>query len=104
MVSRDGDITEAIEQLRSQLTAVQEGSLGERLRFAVAEVEMEFLVEVTKAGGGSGGVRLGLVSLGADGKMSSGNSHRLKLRLHVRDTKSDGDGGGDGEAVVSDRR
>ena len=44
----DGEITEAIEQLRSQLTAVQEGSKEAKLRFVVAEVEMEFLVEVTR--------------------------------------------------------
>ena len=70
----DGEITEAIEQLRAQLTAVQEGSKEARLRFVVTEVEMEFLVQVTKGGGGSGGVRLGLVSVGADGKISKDTS------------------------------
>jgi hypothetical protein len=93
-----GEITEAIEQLRAQLTAVQEGSKDARLRFVVAEVEMEFLVEVTKGGGGSGGLRLGLVSVGADGRVTKGSSHRLRLKLDVTDTES-----GD-PAIVSDRR
>jgi len=35
-----GEIAEAIEQLRAQLTAVQEGSQDARLRFAVTEVEI----------------------------------------------------------------
>jgi hypothetical protein len=94
----NGEITEAIEQLRSQLTAVQEGSKDARLRFVVTEAEMEFLVEVIKEGGGSGGVRLGLVSVSADGKLSKQNSHRLKLKLDVRDTES-----GD-QATISGRR
>ena len=49
-------------------------------------------------GGGSGGVRLGLVSVGADGRLEKGDSHRLRLKLDVRDTVS-----GD-QATVSDRR
>jgi hypothetical protein len=92
------EITEAIEQLRAQLTAAQEMGKDARLRFAVTEVEMEFLVEVKKGGGGSGGIRLGLVSIGADGRLEKGDSHRLRLKLDVRDTQS-----GD-QATVSDRR
>jgi Trypsin-co-occurring domain 2 len=98
MVDSSGEITAAIEQLRSQLTAVQESSQDARLRFMVAEVDMEFLVEVTKEGGGSGAVRLSLVSVGAHGRVARGNSHRLRLKLDVRDTQS-----GD-QATVSDRR
>jgi hypothetical protein len=101
VVDGSGEIAEAIEDLRAQLSAVQAGSEGTdaRLRFAVTEVEMEFLVQVTKGGGGDFGVRLGLVTVGADGKVSKDTSHRLKLKLDVRDTESD-----DGEATVSGRR
>jgi len=98
MPGGEGEITAAIEQLRAELTAVQEGSSDARLRFVVAQVEMEFLVEVTKEGGAGGGVRLGLVSVGADGKVTKDTSHRLKLRLDVRDTTSGG------RAEVSGRR
>ena len=94
----NGEITEAIEQLRAQLTAAQEGSAQAKLRFTVTEIEMEFLVQVTKEGGSSAGLRLGLVSAGADGKISRDTSHRLKLKLDVRDTES-------GELpAISDRR
>jgi hypothetical protein len=101
MADGAGEIAEAIEDLRAQLSAVQADSeeSDTRLRFAVTEVEMEFLVQVSKGGGGNFGVRLGLVSVGADGKVNKDNSHRLKLKLDVRDTKSD-----DGEATISGHR
>src|SRR5258708_33849193 len=83
MAGENGEITAAIEQLRSQLTAVQEGSREARLRFVVTEGEMEVLVEVTKAGGGSAGVRLGPVSAGADGRGWKGASHPLRARAAV---------------------
>jgi hypothetical protein len=73
--------------------------MGTRLRFAVTEVEMEFLVQVTKEGGGNAGIRLGLVSAGTDAKVSKDNSHRLLIKLEVRDTESD-----NGEATVSGKR
>lgn len=98
MTGESGEIATAIEQLRSQLSAAQESSKDARLRFVVTEAEIEFLLEVTKEGGGSAGIRLGLLKAGADGKVSTGTSHHLKLRLDVIDTY-------DGKrAVVSDRR
>jgi hypothetical protein len=99
MADGTGEIAQAIEELRAQLTAVQEGSQDERLRFAVTEVEMEFLVTVTKGGAGGAGIQIGLVHVGADGKLSKDTSHRLKLKLEVRDTAEPG-----GEATVSDDR
>jgi Trypsin-co-occurring domain 2 len=94
-----GEIAEAIEELRAQLTAVQKRSADERLRFVVTEVEMEFLVTVTKGGGGAAGIQIGLVHVGANGKLSKDNSHKLTLKLEVRDTEAP-----DGRAEVSDRR
>jgi len=99
MADGTGEIAQAIEELRAQLTSVQEGSRDARLRFAVTEVEMEFLVTVTKAGAGGAGIQIGLVHVGADGKLSKDTSHRLKLRMEVRDTDVPG-----GEATVSGRR
>ncbi|MET9593024.1 trypco2 family protein [Streptomyces sp. NPDC047737] len=99
MTTTDGnEITEAIEQLRTQLAEAQEYGKDARLQFHIAEVEMEFLVEVRKDAGGSGGVRLGVVKLGADAKVSQGTTHRLRLKLDVRDTLT-----GD-SATVSGRR
>ncbi|MEV5414358.1 trypco2 family protein [Thermopolyspora sp. NPDC052614] len=85
----DDEITVAIEQLRAQLLAAQEQGRGKELRFQITEVEMEFAVEVRKEGGGNLGLHLGLVKVGADGKLSHGQTHRLKLKLNV----TDADGG-----------
>ncbi|MFD9484783.1 trypco2 family protein [Streptomyces sp. NPDC059991] len=98
MTTDGNEITEAIEQLRTQLAQAQEYGKDARLQFRITEVEMEFLVEVRKDAGGSGGVRLGVVKLGADAKVSQGTTHRLRLKLDVRDTLT-----GD-PATVSGRR
>ncbi|KUJ54503.1 hypothetical protein ACZ90_65960 [Streptomyces albus subsp. albus] len=92
------EITEAIEQLRTQLAEAQEKGRDARLQFRITEVEMEFLIEAREDAGGSGGVRLGVVKLGADGKVSHGSTHRLRLKLDVEDTET-----GD-QATVSGRR
>lgn len=98
MATDSNEITEAIEQLRTQLAEAQEYGKDARLQFRIAEVEMEFLVEVRKDAGASGGVRLGVVKLGADAKISQGTTHRLRLKLDVHDTLT-----GD-SATVSGRR
>jgi hypothetical protein len=58
------DLAAAIEQSRSQLTAVSKDA---QPRFVVTEVEMAALAKV-KWVGCSGGVRMGLVSAGPDGR------------------------------------
>jgi hypothetical protein len=98
LATDSNEITEAIEQLRTQLANAQENGKDARLQFRITEVEMEFLVEVRKDAGGSGGVQLGVVKLGADGRVSQGTTHRLRLKLDVRDSRT-----GD-SATVSGRR
>jgi hypothetical protein len=85
LAGESDEITEAIEQLRMQLARAQEHGRDARLQFRITEVEMEFLVEVRKDAGGSGGVQLGVVKLGAEGRVSQGTTHRLRLKLDVRD-------------------
>ncbi len=98
MADDSAEITEAIEQLRTQLANAQERGKDSSLQFRITEVEMEFLVEVRKDAGAGGGVQLGVVKLGADGRVSQGTTHRLTLKLDVRDTRT-----GD-SATVSGRR
>jgi hypothetical protein len=70
-------LAEAIEQLREELGAAQDAGANQQLRFEVVEVEMELLVELRKEGGGK--------VVGADGMIASNTSHKLKLRLNVKD-------------------
>ncbi|MGI8330840.1 trypco2 family protein [Actinomadura scrupuli] len=74
-------LTEAIERLREELGAAQDAGANQQLRFEVVEVEMELLVELRKEGGG----KVDFKVVGADGKISSSTSHKLKLRLNVKD-------------------
>lgn len=74
-------LAEAIEQLREELGAAQDAGAGQQLRFEVVEVEMELLVELRKEGGG----KVDFKVVGADGQVTSSTTHKLKLRLNVKD-------------------
>jgi hypothetical protein len=74
-------LAEAIEQLREELGAAQDAGADQQLRFEVVEVEMELLVELRKEGGG----KVDFKVVGADGKISSNTSHKLRLKLNVKD-------------------
>ncbi|MFA1549925.1 trypco2 family protein [Actinomadura chokoriensis] len=76
-------LAEAIEQLRYELGEAQDAGADQQLRFKVTEVEMELLVELRKEGGAK--ASFGVLSVGAEGKISKGNAHRLKLKLEVKD-------------------
>jgi len=92
-----GEITEAVEQLRSQLLAAQKSGEGEGLRFVIGEVEMEFVIEVRKEGSGRAGIRLGVAEVGGQGSVSHGSQHRLNIKFNVT--------GPDGRsAAISDQR
>jgi len=78
-------LADAVRALRSELTAAMQGSEGERLRFELDAVEMEFLLEVRKEGGGEAGIKFWVISLGAKGGVSSGSTHRVKLSLSPQD-------------------
>lgn len=76
-------LAEAIERLRWELGQAQDVGADQQLRFEVAEVELELLVELRKEG--SAKVSFGVVPVGVDGAVSSGSTHRLKLKLNVKD-------------------
>ena len=78
-------LAEAISQLRDELGQAQDAGADQQFRFEVAEVEVELLVEVRKEGGANAKAQFGVVAIGADGKASSGSTHRIKLRLNVTD-------------------
>ena len=78
-------LAEAIRALREELTAAIKTGKGEVLRFELGPVEMEFLLEVKKDGGGDAGVRFGVISLGGKAGIASGSTHRVKLSLTAKD-------------------
>lgn len=81
-------LAEAIEQLRRELGEAQDAGANQQLRFEVAEVEVELLVELRKEG--TAKASFGVVAIGAEGKVAKGAMHRLKLRLNVKDAATGG--------------
>lgn len=78
-------LADAIRELRLELAAAMDEGQGKSVRFELGPVELEFLLEVTKDAGGSAGVKFWLISLGGQGNISSGSTHRVKLALTPKD-------------------
>lgn len=87
MMEQEGwvGLADAVRALRSELTAAMAEGEGQRLQFELGAVEMEFLLEVRKEGGGEAGIKFWVISLGAKGEVSSGSTHRVKLSLSPKD-------------------
>jgi len=78
-------LSDAITALRRELNAAMTAGKDDDLRFGLGPVEMEFLLEVTREGGGEAGVRIGVVTIGAKGDVSKVSTHRVKLELNPQD-------------------
>jgi hypothetical protein len=80
------ELVQAIDALRAQLTVAVERSRGQRIRFDLGEVEIEFTVSLTRDAKAEGGVKIWVLSLGASGARSSAAAQRLKVTLKPTDT------------------
>jgi hypothetical protein len=78
-------LADAVRALRSELTAAIGEAKGERLRFALDGVEMEFLLEVRKEASAEAGVKFWVINVGGKGGVASGSTHRVKLALTPKD-------------------
>ncbi len=78
-------LADAIAALRRELTTATAAGKDSALRFGLGPVEMEFLLEIRREGGGEGGVRLGVVTVGAKGAITNASTHRVKLSLQPQD-------------------
>jgi hypothetical protein len=85
-------LADAIEQLRNELGKAQDAGANQQLQFQVDEVEVEFLVDIRQDVGASTKVQIGVLSLGADGGVAHGASHRLTFKLKVKDNAVGGEG------------
>ncbi|WP_444961984.1 trypco2 family protein [Nocardiopsis sp. M1B1] len=82
-------LSQAIKELRDELTAAQREKKENGIGIEIVEAEVELLLEARGEGAGKAGVSFGVVSLGADGKVSRKNTHRITLKLAL----TDADGG-----------
>ncbi|MYX04230.1 MULTISPECIES: trypco2 family protein [unclassified Streptomyces] len=74
-------LAETIRALRAELTAAMESGSNESLRFELGEVSLDVTLAITKEASGDAGVRFGVVSFGAKGKLGDDVTHHLSLSL-----------------------
>jgi hypothetical protein len=74
-------LAEAVAALRQELASAMTAGAGERIRFELGTVEMEFQLELSKERGGEAGVKFWVVTLGGKGSTTSGSTHRVTLNL-----------------------
>ncbi|MCF6522720.1 trypco2 family protein [Streptomyces sp. JJ36] len=90
----------AIEELRRELYEAQACGADQQFAFSVEEAELELQLELRNSVKGDGKLSFGVVSVGGGGDHSSVRTHKLTLRLAVRDRAAGGAGPeiGDDEA------
>ncbi|MEU3008998.1 trypco2 family protein [Streptomyces sp. NPDC007020] len=79
------DLDSVIRELRGQLNAAMRGGEGDGIRFELGPIELDFEVVVSRERGGDGGLKVGVISLGAKGSRTRGVTNRMKLTLQPQD-------------------
>jgi hypothetical protein len=79
-------LAEAIKGIRAELSEAMAAGAGERLRFEVGPVELEFAVDVQRDLQAKAGVKVWVVEIGGSSGFSRDSSHRVKLTLNPVDS------------------
>jgi hypothetical protein len=83
MADSELELSEAIDVLRKELRKAQDSGRGAEVRFSVGSVEVELAIEIVKKAGAEASVKvLSLLSLGASGEVSKGETSRVKVVLN----------------------
>ncbi|MEV7684105.1 trypco2 family protein [Streptomyces sp. NPDC088341] len=75
------ELSEVVRQVRGQLNQAMADGKDDDIKFELGPVELEFEVAVSKERGADGGIKVGVLSLGAKGSRSTGTMNRMKLTL-----------------------
>lgn len=83
-------LAKAIGLLRDELAEAQDAGSGHQFRFEIDEAEIELLVELETEG--TAGIKAGfaVVTADADGKTSRRHTHRLLMKMKVKDAATGG--------------
>ncbi|MFE2722751.1 trypco2 family protein [Kitasatospora sp. NPDC059327] len=87
-------LASAIEELRQELYLAQDAGAGQQLAFEIEEAQLELLLELRNEGRADGKLKFGVATVGASGSTGSTRTHKLTLKLKVRDRAT---GGGQAE-------
>lgn len=74
-------LQEAIQAVRTELSAAMAASTGEDIRFRVKAVHMDFQVTIGRSADVGGKVRFWVVDVGASGKLDSVTAHTVHVEL-----------------------
>lgn len=83
-------LADTLELLRDELATAQHLGQNHQFRFEVTEAEIELLVELNSERSVTGKGSLSVVSIGADGRSSRADTHRLRLLLKITDAATGG--------------
>ena len=92
----DGDgglpsLADTIAAVRRELSSAQAAGLGQPVQFRTGPVELDFEVAVSRTGGGSAGVQVGVLTLDGKGVPAVAATQRIKVRLQPLDPEADED-------------
>ncbi|MFP4008863.1 MAG: trypco2 family protein, partial [Spirulinaceae cyanobacterium] len=74
-------LQDAIAALRAELIQSITASQGEKLRFEVGEITMEFQIELERSADAKGGIKFWVVELGAGGAIKDKDVHKVVIPL-----------------------
>ena len=75
------ELADVISELRAELDRARLAAAGSELRFGLGPVELEVTVGLDREGTAGGKVRFWVVEVGAEGKIASTSTQRIKLTL-----------------------
>ncbi|NUP15252.1 MAG: hypothetical protein HOZ81_03950 [Streptomyces sp.] len=80
----------AIEELRRELYQAQAQGAQQQFAFEIAEAELELLLELRDDVNGGGKLQFGVATASAGAGHSSVQSHKLTLKLQIKDRAAGG--------------
>ncbi|MGW3209059.1 trypco2 family protein [Streptomyces sp. NPDC001135] len=92
----------AIEELRQELYKAQEAGVRQQFAFEVEEAQLELLLELRSDVRPEGKLSFGVASVGVGGTSASARTHKLVLKLKVRDQALGEGPDGPRNALVND--
>lgn len=86
----DIGLAAAIEGLRQELYRAQDQGAGQQFAFGIEEAQLELLLELRDSGKGDGKLDFGVAKIGVGGEFATVRTHKLTLKLSVKDRAADG--------------
>jgi NTP-dependent ternary system trypsin peptidase co-occuring protein len=74
-------LVDAIDQVRHELAVAEARGRDHDWRFTVERVNLEFTVQLHRAGDGKAALRLGVVSADMGGAVHKDTTHRIQIEL-----------------------